>query len=185
MKPKRMWAFNAFGLSMRGMKISFPCHIGPTLILAGLRQIVVEGNVVIWPGLRIEAHGEAIITIERDVVIGPNCHITCASDMTIGRGSILDGMNVLTNINHSAEELDKWVNERPWQITPTILGKNVHYGHGACILPGAVVPDESVIEANAVVASTTATAASYFAGIPARPSDLPIDYKEVGEILSH
>lgn len=167
-----LWTLNAWALSLRGMKVRFPAYIGPTLIVAGIRQIAVGRNVVIWPGLRIEAHGDASITIEDGCVIGPNCHITCAGGLIIGAGTILEGMNVVTDISHTTTELEKAVNKRPWTIQPTRLGRGVFCGVGSLILPGSDIADGSVIEPNAVV-TTKSEVRSLISGVPASFRAIP------------
>jgi acetyltransferase-like isoleucine patch superfamily enzyme len=165
---KILWAANAVGLRLRGMQIAFPGFIGPTLFILGRRNIKVGKRVRIWPGLRVEVFEGATLTIEDNVVIGANCHITIASDMTIGSGSNFTGANVITNITHTLQDMHKPSIDRPWEVTPVHLGKNLFVGHGAKILPGTTLANGCVVGANAVVANLSAPENAVVAGIPGK-----------------
>ena len=165
---KILWAVNAVGLSLRGTSIKFPGFVGPTLFMLGRRNIRIGKRVRIWPGLRVEVFDGATLTIEEDVVIGANCHITIAADLTIGAQSNFTGANVITNITHAPRDLDKHSLDRPWDIAEVTLGKRLFVGHGAKILPGTSLGDACIVGANAVVANLTAPANGVVVGIPAR-----------------
>lgn len=165
---KILWAINAVGLRLRGMQITFPGFIGPTLFILGRRNIKIGKRVRIWPGLRVEVFNGATLTIEENVVIGANCHITIAGDLTIGAGSNFTGANVVTNITHSLRDMHKPSIDRPWDIKPVHLGKNLFVGHGAKILPGASLADGCVLGANTVVGTLIAPKNTVVTGIPGK-----------------
>ena len=165
---KYLWALNAIGLRVRGMKMQFPAYVGPTLYIRNRRQIELGKRVRIWPGLRIEAYNGAKITIEDDVAIGAFCHITAAEDLVIGARSVYAGWNLITNINHSLENLEEHSLDRPWEISSVRLGERLFVGQGAKILPGSTIGSGSAIGANAVVSRLTAPENSVIAGVPAR-----------------
>lgn len=165
---KLFWAANAVGLKLRGTQIALPGLVGPTTFIVGRRNIKIGKKVRIWPGLRVEVFDGATLTIEDDVVLGANCHITIAADLTIRTGSNFTGVNVITNITHALREMHKPINDRPWDIDPVHLGERLFVGHGAKILPGCDLGHGCVIGANAVVARLTAPENAVIAGIPGK-----------------
>lgn len=165
---KILWAANALGLRLRGMQIQFPSMIGPTTFILGRRNIRIGKRVRIWPGLRVEVFDGAVLTIEDNVVIGAYCHISIATDLTIGRGSNFTGANVITNITHTLQDMRLPSHDRPWKVEPVTLGERLFVGHGAKILPGSKLADGCVIGANAVVANLDAPENAVISGIPGR-----------------
>lgn len=165
---KLVWVANAVGLRMLGMRIAFPSYVGPTTLILGHRNIRIGKRVRIWPGARIEVFNGAMLTIEDDVGIGANCHITVGADLTIGEGSNFTGANVITNITHALRELHKPSQERPWDIAPVHLGKRLFVGHGAKILPGTSLGDSCTVGANAVLSNLEAPDNAVVAGIPGK-----------------
>lgn len=164
---KLLWAANAVGLRLRGMRMQFPSYVGPTLYTLGRRRIRLGKRVRIWPGLRVEVYEGATLTIEDDVIIGANCHITVAADLTIGAGSNFTGANVITDITHALREMEKPSVERPWDVVPVRLGRRLFVGHGAKILPGAQLGDACTVGANAVVGAVDAPDGAVLVGVPA------------------
>jgi len=165
---KILWGANAVGLRLRGLSISFPSLVGPTTFMLGLRNVKIGKRVRIWPGLRLEVFNGATLTIEDNVVLGANCHITIAADLTIGMGSNFTGCNVITNITHALRDMHLPSIDRPWDIDPVYLGRNLFVGHGAKILPGTILADGCVVGANAVVANIDAPQNAVITGIPGR-----------------
>ena len=163
-----LWALNALGLRLRGVRMGFPCYIGPTLFLYNRRQIRLGKRVRIWPGLRLEVHKGATVTIEDGVALGPFCHITAAEDMTIGADSAFGGWNTISNVVHTLEEPERHPFDRPWEIKSVTLGKRLYVGQGAKILPGSSLGDQCAVGANAVVSGLEAPANAIITGIPAR-----------------
>lgn len=165
---RMLWALNAVGLRLRGMKMQFPCYVGPTLFLLNRRQIRLGRRVRIWPGLRVEAHNGATLTIEDDVALGPFCHINLAADMTIRKGTVSAGWALITNINHTLEDTHQHLMDRPWEVSPVELGERIFLGQGAKILPGSRLGDDCNVGANAVVSRLDAPPGSTVGGVPAR-----------------
>jgi len=165
---KILWGVNAVGLRLRGLSISFPGMVGPTTFMPGRRNVKIGIRVRIWPGLRLEVFEGATLTIEDNVVLGANCHITIAADLTIGAGSNFTGCNVITDITYALREMHLPSIDRPWDISPVHLGRNLFVGHGAKILPGTMLADGSVVGANAVVANIVAPQNAVITGIPGR-----------------
>lgn len=168
MMRKMLWAANAVGLRILGTPIQFPGFVGPTTAIIGRRNIRIGKRVRIWPGLRVEVFDGATLTIEDNVVIGANCHITIAADLTIGEGSNFTGANVITNITHALTDMHLPSIDRPWEIAPVYLGKRLFVGHGAKILPGTSLGDGCVLGANAVVANLDAPGNAVITGIPGK-----------------
>lgn len=165
---KIFWAANAFGLRLLGTKIGFPGFVGPTMLIIGRRNIRIGKRVRIWPGLRVEVFDGAILTIEDDVSIGPNCHISIAADLTIGTGSVFSGASLITNITHALRDMHLPPLQRPMDVVDVNLGKRLFVGHGAKILPGTSLNDGCVVGANAVVANLDAPENAVISGIPGK-----------------
>lgn len=165
---KILWGVNAVCFMLRGSQVGLPSFIGPTTSVIGRRNIKIGKRVRIWPGARIEVFDGATLTIEDEVSIGPNCHITLAGDLTIGEKSTFSGASVITNITHSLKDMHLHPLERPWQVDPVHLGKRLFVGHGAKILPGTALNDGCVIGANTVVANLDAPENAVIVGMPGK-----------------
>jgi len=79
-----------------------------------LKKISLGKRVRIFPGIRLEAHGEnALILIEDNVGIGQNAHITAMGKLVIREESVILGNTFITDIEHCYSEPGVPVLEQP------------------------------------------------------------------------
>lgn len=117
----------------------------------GTSKVFIEGRVRIFPGLRLEVHGDGELHIARDVAIGQNLHITCAGKMVIGQGTAITNNVTITDIVHTYSELGIPVNKQAVKVVPTIIGRNCFLGSNVSIQPGAALGDHCIVGSNSVV----------------------------------
>jgi acetyltransferase-like isoleucine patch superfamily enzyme len=148
----------------------------PARQLVGLKNVEVGDHCTLGKKLSITAissfKGQTFtphIYIGDGCVFGDNNHITCISNITIGK-KLLTGSNVLITDNaHGSNELTIEPVERPLASKgPVMIGNNVWLGNNVCVLSGVTIGDGVVVGANSVV---THSLPPYCVavGVPAKP----------------
>lgn len=149
---KFLWGIRALIYKPFSESLKLPSYIGKPIFISGLKRICIGRRVRIFPHVRLETLGTGSISIEDNVYIGQNCHITAGgSKLTIGTGTSIMANVCVTNIDHLYFEIDKPILEQPYKTRETIIGKNCFIGHGAVIQAGAKLGDHVIIGANSVV----------------------------------
>ena len=131
------------------------------------RQIAIGKCVYIGHQARIEAITDtAKFILEDDCSIEQNAHIIFSSTLRIGSGTMISSGVFLSDTDHSYEKSipPKY---NPLKIKTLTIGKNCFIGAGAKILPGAILEDDVIIGANAVVLEGKYSSGTYV-GVPAR-----------------
>ena len=112
------------------------------------------------------------LIIGANVAFSDAVHVSCITEIRIGSGTLIGSSVYIGDHSHGPTNLsstDRKISPalRPLTEAATILiGDNVWIGDGARILAGSVIPDGSIIGANAVVNSKF-TEAGIIVGIPA------------------
>ncbi|WP_421329341.1 acyltransferase [Aeromonas veronii] len=148
---KIKWLFSALFLSVFLKKIKFPTYFSFPIFFIGLDKVSIGKRVRIFPGSRIEVHGDGEIIIEDNVAIGQSFHITSASKLVIGQGSVILARVFVTNIDHEYEKIDTPILEQGIKISETKIGRNCFIGMGAAIQAGTKLGDNVIVGANSVV----------------------------------
>lgn len=149
---KVIWALRAILYKPFCKRMGFPTYIGKPLFISGLRNIAVGNFVRIFPNARIEAMKNGTVTIEDNVYIGQNCHITSEnSDLRIGRDSAVMANVCITNIDHNYQEVGVPILEQGYTTRITSIGKNCFIGHNAVIQAGVELGDNVIVGAGSVV----------------------------------
>lgn len=149
---KIWWWFTTQFLRLRGLKIGIKSYIGKTLFIYGANRIEIGEKVRVFPGLRIETHLGGHITIDDDVSIGQNFHITSASEnLCIGAHTTILGNVFITNIDHNYREIDVHILKQNYIVKTTQIGENCFIGYGAAIQAGTTLGKQCIIGANSVV----------------------------------
>jgi acetyltransferase-like isoleucine patch superfamily enzyme len=137
-----------------------------------------------WAGPRLWLHAVSTYQGFRyspRIVIGSrfgcseSVHIAAINAITIGDNVLVGSHVLITDHNHgiynssiSATNPDSPPISRPLSGQPVIIGNNVFIGDNVKILPGAFIPDGTVIGCNSVVTGSLPHH-SICAGSPARP----------------
>lgn len=148
---KIKWLLSAVFLTFFLKKIRFPSYFSFPIFFMGLSKVSIGKRVRIFPGSRIEVHGDGEIIIEDNVAIGQSFHITSASKLVIGQGTVISARVFVTNIDHEYGEIDTPILEQGLKISETYIGKNCFIGMGVAIQAGTKLGDNVVVGANSVV----------------------------------
>lgn len=164
---KIRWLLSALFLSLFLKKIRFPTYFSFPIFFMGLNKVSIGKRVRIFPSSRIEVHGDGEIVIEDNVAIGQSFHITSASKLVIGQGTVISARVFVTNIDHEYEKIDIPILEQGLKISDTYIGRNCFIGMGAAIQAGTKLGDNVIVGANSVVRGNFP---SYcvIAGVPAK-----------------
>jgi acetyltransferase-like isoleucine patch superfamily enzyme len=150
---KYKWALRALFYKLKFGKIGWLSYIGKPIYMRGTKQVEIGSKVRIYPGLRIETHGEnGKIIIHDNVSIGQNFHITSSdSVLEIGSNSTILGNVFITNIDHEYKEIGKPIFEQAFITKKTVIGENAFIGFGAAIQAGTILGKHCIVGTNAVV----------------------------------
>ncbi|MGU5659484.1 acyltransferase [Aeromonas veronii] len=148
---KIKWLLSALFLSLFLKKIKFPTYFSFPIFFMGLSQVSIGKRVRIFPGARIEVHNDGEIIIEDNVAIGQSFHITSASKLVIGQGTVISARVFVTNIDHEYQKIDTPILEQGLKISETYIGRNCFIGMGAAIQAGTKLGDNVIVGANSVV----------------------------------
>ena len=153
--------------------------MGFGMFIRGEQMIEVGDNVIFGGGdfaLTAHSHGQGtdktLISIGDRCVFGPDCHITAAKGIFIGKG-LRTGKSILISDNghgdsHNKEHMKMMPDDRPLICKGEIhIGDNVWIGEKAAVLSGVTVGDGAVIGANSIVTHDVPPY-SVVAGCPAR-----------------
>ena len=133
-------------------KFEFPSYIGKPTFLRNMKRIFIGKKVRIFPGSRIEVvDNKSSITFKNNITIGQNFHITSAGDLILSEGVTIANNVVVTNIDHSYEQIGVSIMGQPLLHKETYIGKNCFIGKGAVIQAGTVLGEQCIIGANSVV----------------------------------
>lgn len=164
---KLMWAIRAILMKPFFGKFQFPGYIGSPVFVYGAKKIFISRKVRIFPGLRVECHGEGRLFIHENVTIGQNLHITCMGKLEIGKGTIMSGDVMITDIDHDYKDVTRSVIEQPNCYSKTHIGENCFIGFGSRIQAGTILGKGCVVGTNAVVRGNFPPH-SVIVGVPAK-----------------
>lgn len=149
---RAVWTFRAIIYKAIFGKFLFPSYLGKPLFLKGTKNIFIGKKVRIFPNVRMEVHGKnSKITIEDDVGIAQNVHITSASNLVIGKSSTILANVFITNIDHDYQEICVNILKQKIIVKETSIGENCFIGIGAAIQAGTILGKQCVVGANSVV----------------------------------
>lgn len=131
------------------------------------QQIEIGKHVYVGNQARIEAVTKmAKLILEDDCSIEQHAHIIFSDTLRIGSGTMISSGVFLSDTDHSFKPSVP-PKRNPLEIKPSAIGKNCFIGAGAKILPGAILADDVIIGANAVVLAGEYPSGTYV-GNPAR-----------------
>jgi acetyltransferase-like isoleucine patch superfamily enzyme len=150
---KYFWTIRAIIYKIFFEKIGWFTYIGKPIYLHGTRNVKIGNKVRIYPGVRIEAHGEnGRIFINDNVSIGQNFHITSSdSELVVGKDTTILGNVFITNIDHDYKQIGTHILEQDFLTKETRIGENCFIGYGAAIQAGTKLGKQCIVGANSVV----------------------------------
>lgn len=150
---KYVWAVRAILYKVRFGKIGKMSYLGKPIFLLGTRNIYIGNRVRIYPGARMEAHGQnGKITFQDNVSIGQNFHVTSKDiNLVIGKDTTILGNVFITNIDHDYQEIDKHILQQQYIVSETTIGENCFIGYGVGIQAGTKLGRQCIVGANSVV----------------------------------
>lgn len=151
---KIFWGIRALLYSPFFGKFAMPSYFGKPIFLKGTKNIYIHKKVRIFPNIRMETHLGGKITIHEDVVISQNVHITSASNLEIGKSSLILANVFITNIDHDYQKIGDHVVNQKYLVKETKIGENCFIGAGAAIMAGTILGKQCIVGANSVVRGT-------------------------------
>ena len=91
------------------------------------------------------------IIIEDDVTFQQRCHITAASEIIIGKGTMISFDVMITDVDHAFTAAGVPIGKQDLINNKTQIGERCFIGAGAKILAGTILGEQCVIGANTVV----------------------------------
>ena len=135
--------------------------VAGSLHLENNSKLVIDGKVVVGPGVRLYVGEQAVLELE-DVYINSDSNIMCYKHVKIGKGTII-GCDVV--ILDSDQHLI--VREDFEMRKPILIGSHVWIGSRAMILKGVTIGSGSVVACGAVV-NRNVPENTLVAGVPAK-----------------
>lgn len=180
---KFFWAIRALILKPFFRNFGFPSYIGKPIYLSGIRRISIGSRTRIFPGARLEAHNNGMITIGDNVSIGENVHIISSKSIVIEGGTLMAENIFIADSDHNYSDISKPVHEQDLSLKSTKIGKNCFIGVGSAILAGTKLGRNCVVGACSVVRGEFPDY-SVIAGNPAKLIKTYNEKKKIWESVS-
>ncbi len=91
------------------------------------------------------------IIIGDGVTFQQNCHITAASDLSIGADTTISFGVSIQDTDHAYQQINVNILKQPLLVKKTIIGDACFIGSGAKILAGTILGKQCIVGTNAVV----------------------------------
>ena len=137
------------------------------VLVYGTGKVFFGQNILLYPDLHFETHGQGSITLGESVVISRNVNIVAMEGVSIGAGSMIGEFSSIRDANH-IREIGVPLRESGHRASAITVGREVWIGRGVAILAGVTIGYNATIGANAVVTHSVPAHAGG-AGVPARP----------------
>lgn len=122
------------------------------------RYISIDKNVYIEKNCRIEAvcsynnvSFHPSIVFEEGASAQQNLHLTCASQITIGKNTAIASNVSITDIHHPYDDINTPIEKQNIVTKPVHIGPDCKIYNNAVILPGVHIGKHCTIGANSVV----------------------------------
>jgi len=126
--------------------------MGRPLFIYNGRRISIGNKVRIFPGARLEVHGNGEIILEDGISVGQNLHIISADErLVVGKDTTISANVFISNVDHDYQVLNLHILRQQYLLKPTAIGENCFIGYGAVIQPGTILGRQCIIGANSVV----------------------------------
>lgn len=135
--------------------------IAGSLKLENNSKLVIDGTVLIGPGVRLLVGNQAVLELE-DVYINSNSSIVCYKHVKIGKGTTIGwDVEILDSDFHRLIREDFEVSK------PIVIGSHVWIGSRAMILKGVTIGSGSVVACGAIV-TRNVPKNTLVAGVPSK-----------------
>lgn len=128
------------------------------LRLINPHNVFIGENVHLYKQARIETiekWGNATfspkLVIGNRVSVEQRLHLPCAGNLVIGDDTVISADVMITDINHSYEEININVMSQPLEVSETVIGKYCFIGMGARIMAGTKLGNNCIVGSNSVV----------------------------------
>lgn len=148
---KLFWVLRAIIYRLKFKKIGKLSYIGKPLLIIGSKNICLGNKVRIYPGARIELHGEGNLQIHDNCSIGHGLHLVASDTLTIGANTTISSNVLITDTDHEYQQLDVHILKQKHLIKQTTISENCFIGAGAKIHPGTFLGKQCIVGSNAVV----------------------------------
>jgi acetyltransferase-like isoleucine patch superfamily enzyme len=152
----------------RGVKLSLSSQlpkIHQRVRVRGPRQMTLGARATLFPYVYLVSSGGRI-TIGENSSIGDYSYINAASGVSIGRDVLIAPSCHITDANHQIGP-DRPIREQGRTAAPIRIGDDVWIGGGAKVLSGVNIGDGAVVASGAVVIDDVPPAA-IVGGVPAK-----------------
>lgn len=163
-----LWYSQLFG------EIGKNCTIFKPLRLINPQNIKLGESVRIYKDSRIETvESWGNVIFKPEILIGnrttfeQRLHLICASKVKIGDDVVFSADVMITDNNHSYNEVNKSVMYQPLEVKETIVGDYCFIGMGAKIMAGTKLGNNCIVGSNSVVVGEFQNF-SVLAGVPAK-----------------
>lgn len=155
-------------------KMGHKCVVEKPILTTNLRNVFLDSCIQIRKNSRIETieqwgaqKFQPTVTIGKNTSIEQNLHLTCAQKIIIGKNVIISAYVMITDIDHSYQEINKNVLKQQLEVKTVYIGDYCFIGMGAKIMPGSKIGRNCVIGANSIVKGEI-PAYSVVVGTPAK-----------------
>lgn len=122
------------------------------------RYISIDKNVYIEKNCRIEGVSSynnvtfsPSIVFEENVSVQQNLHLTCASQIVIGKNTAIAANVTISDIHHPYDDINIPIEQQNILVKPVVIGPDCKIYNNAVILPGVHIGKHCTIGANSVV----------------------------------
>lgn len=162
------FVLSAFYWRARGVNIDLSSplpKIHQRVRIARPKQMTVAARATIFPYAYLKSAGGAIV-IGENASIGEYTYINSARRVSIGRNVLIAPSCHITDANHGVAA-DRPIRDQARTRTPVHIGDDAWIGAGAKVLSGVNVGDGAVVAAGAVLTKDV-PAGAIVAGVPAK-----------------
>ena len=122
------------------------------------RYTSIGKNVYIEKNCRIEGVSSynnvtfsPSIVFEENVSVQQNLHLTCASQIVIGKNTAIAANVTISDIHHPYDDINIPIEQQNILVKPVVIGPDCKIYNNAVILPGVHIGKHCTIGANSVV----------------------------------
>jgi acetyltransferase-like isoleucine patch superfamily enzyme len=122
-------------------------------VAPGARVTIADG-AALRDGVRVHAHGDAVVTIGAESRLGERCAISAHERVAIGARCRLHDEVVLVDFDHVAADPERPVREQGLATAPVTVGDGAIVDRGVCLLRGTNVAPGARVTTHTVSGAT-------------------------------